>query len=84
MATSSHLHPTNTSPVARGNVNLTLGSHIWLGSLKFIITKEGDDLDLIPPTNKLAGFPGPIDNLQRRSDELRNTWPSEFSLPGLP
>jgi hypothetical protein len=69
MATSSHLHPTNTSLVARGNV---------------IITKEGDDLDLIPPTNKLSDFLGPIDDLQRRSDELRNTWPSEFSLPGLP
>jgi hypothetical protein len=43
--------------VARGNASLTLGSHIWFESLEFIITKEGDDLDLIPPTNKPANFP---------------------------
>jgi hypothetical protein len=40
--------------VARGNVSLTPGSRIWFGSLEFIITKEGDDHDLIPPANKLA------------------------------
>jgi hypothetical protein len=59
MATSSHLHPTNTSPVAGGNVSLTSGSRIWFGSLEFVITKEGDDLDLIPPANKLATHPSP-------------------------
>jgi hypothetical protein len=57
MAASSHLHPTSMSSVARGNASLTLGSHIWFESLEFIITKEGDDLDLIPPTNKPANFP---------------------------
>jgi hypothetical protein len=74
----------NVSPVATDNVSLTPGSHIWFGSLKFIITKEGDDLNLIPPTNKLADFPGPVDDLRRHSNELRNTWPNQFSLPGLP
>jgi hypothetical protein len=72
------------SLVARGNVSLTPGSYIWFGSLELIITKEGDDLDLVPPTNKPADFPEPIDDLRRRSDELRNTWPNKFSLPGLP
>jgi hypothetical protein len=61
------------SPEARGNVSLTLGSHIWFGSLEFIITKEGDDLDLIRPTNKLADLPEPVDDLRHYSDELRNT-----------
>jgi hypothetical protein len=74
MATSSHLHPTNMSSMARGNVSLTPGSHIWFGSLEFIITKEGDDLDLVPPINKPADFPKPVDDLRHRSDELRNTW----------
>jgi hypothetical protein len=72
------------SSVARGNANLTLGSHIYFGSLEFIITGEGDDLDLIPPTNKPANFPKPVVDLKRRSDELKNTWPDEFSLPDLP
>jgi hypothetical protein len=72
------------SPVARGSVSLTPGSHIWFGSLEFIIAKEGDDLDLVPPTNKPADFPEPVDNLRCRSDEIRNTCPDKFSLPGLP
>jgi uncharacterized RmlC-like cupin family protein len=84
MATTSHLHPTNTSLAARGNISLTLGSHIWFGSLEFIITKEGGDLNLVPPTNKPAHFPEPVVDLRRRSDELKNTWPNKFSLPGLP
>jgi hypothetical protein len=84
MATSSHLHPTCISSAARGNVSITSGSHIWFGSLEFIITKEGDDLDLVPPTNKPADFPEPVVDLRRSSDELKNTWPNEFSLPGLP
>jgi hypothetical protein len=40
------------SSVARGNAGLASGSHIWFGSLEFIITKEGDNLNLVPPTNK--------------------------------
>jgi hypothetical protein len=72
------------SSAARGNATLTLGSHIWFGSLEFIITKEGDDLDLVPPTNKPANFPEPVVDLRCHFDELKNTWPNEFSLPGLP
>jgi hypothetical protein len=70
--------------VVRGNISLTPGSHIWFGSLEFIITKEGDDLDLVPPTNEPTDFPEPVDDLRRCSDELRNTWPNKFSLPSLP
>jgi hypothetical protein len=84
MATTSHLHPTNTSLAARGNISLTPGSHIWFGSLKFIITKEDGDLDLVPPTDKPAQSPEPMVDMRRRPDELKNTWPDKFSLPGLP
>jgi hypothetical protein len=59
MATSSHLHPTSMSSAVGGNASLTAGSHIWFGSLEFIITEEGDDLDLVPSTNKPANFPSP-------------------------
>jgi hypothetical protein len=45
------------SSAARGNANFTSGSHIWLDSLEFIIIGEGDDLDLVPPTDKPASFP---------------------------
>jgi hypothetical protein len=72
------------SSVAGGNVNFTPGSHIWFGSLKFIITREGYDRDLIPSTDKPASFPEPMVDLQHPSDELKNTWPNEFSLPSLP
>jgi hypothetical protein len=72
------------SSAARGNTSLAPGSHIWFGSLEFIIAKEGNDLDLVPSTNKPAHFPEPVVNLRRRSDELKNTWSNEFSLPGLP
>jgi hypothetical protein len=72
------------SSAAKRNTSLTLGSHIWFGSLEFIITKEGDDLDLVPPTDKPTNFPEPVVDLQHHSDELKNTWPNEFSLPDLP
>jgi hypothetical protein len=72
------------SSVARDNISLTPGSHIWFGSLEFIITKEGNDLDLIPPANKPANFPEHVADLRRRFDELKNTWPNEFNLPGPP
>jgi hypothetical protein len=72
------------SSTARGNASLTLGSHIWFGRLEFIITEEGDNLDLVPPTDKPTNFPEPVVDLRRRSDELKNTWPNEFSLPDLP
>jgi hypothetical protein len=64
------------SSVARSNTSLTLGSHIWFGSLEFIITAEGDDLDLVPPADKPTNFPEPVVDLRRRSDE--------FSMPDLP
>jgi hypothetical protein len=72
------------SSAARGNASLTLGSHIWFGSLEFIIAGEGDNLDLVSPTDKPANFPEPMVDLRHRSDELKNTWPDEFSLPDLP
>jgi hypothetical protein len=59
MAITSRLHPMNMTLAARGNVSLTPGSHIWFGSLKFIITEEGGNLDLVPPTNKPARSPEP-------------------------
>jgi hypothetical protein len=46
------------SSAAEGNVNFTPGSHIFFGSLKFIITREGHDLDLVPPTS-LPASPSP-------------------------
>jgi hypothetical protein len=72
------------SSVARGNTSLTPGSHIWFGSLEFIITGEGDNLDFVSPTDKPTNFPEPVVDLRRRSDELKNIWPNEFSLPDLP
>jgi hypothetical protein len=72
------------SSATRGNANFTLGSHIRFGSLEFIITGEGDDLNLVPPTDKPASFPEPVVDLRCHSNNLKNTWPNEFSLPDLP
>jgi hypothetical protein len=63
MATSSQPHPTSLSSATRGNTSITLGSHIWFWSLKFIITEEGDNLDLVPLANKPANFLKPVVNL---------------------
>jgi hypothetical protein len=63
MATLSRLRLAILSSVAEGNVNFALGSHIWFGSLKFIITEEGHNLDLIPPTDKPTSFPEPAVDL---------------------
>jgi hypothetical protein len=57
MATLPRLCPTVISSVAGGNINFTPGSHIWFGSLEFIITGEGHDLDLVPPADESASFP---------------------------
>jgi hypothetical protein len=84
MATLSYPHPMSMSSMAVGNANFTPGSHFWFGSLEFIITVEGNDLDLVPPTNKPTSFPEPVVDLRRHSNELKNTWPNEFSLPNLP
>jgi hypothetical protein len=82
MATLPRLRPTVISSAAGGNINFTPGSHIWFGSLEFIITGEGHDLD--PPSDKSASFPEPAIDLRRRSNELKNMWPNEFSLLGPP
>jgi hypothetical protein len=84
MATLSRLYPTIKSSMAGGNVNFTPGSHIWFGSLEFIIIGEGHNLDLVPPNDKLASFLEPTVDLRRHFDDLKNTWPNEFSLPSLP
>jgi hypothetical protein len=84
MATLSHPRSTSIPSVARGNINFTPGSHIWFGSLEFIITGEGNDLNLVPPTDKPASFPEPVVDLRRCSNEFKNMWPNEFSMPGLP
>jgi hypothetical protein len=44
------------SPMAGNDINLALGSHIWFGSLEFIVVGEGYDLDLLPPTSEPASF----------------------------
>jgi hypothetical protein len=48
---------------ARNNINFALGSHIWFGSLDFVIVGEGYDLDLLPPTGEPTSFFEPADNL---------------------
>jgi hypothetical protein len=57
MATLPRPRPTVISSAARGNVNFTPGSDIWFGSLEFIITGEGHDLDLVPPADKFPSSP---------------------------
>jgi hypothetical protein len=84
MATLPRPRLTVISSVTRCNVNFTLGSDIWFGSLEFIIIGEGHDLDLVPPADKFPSFPELAVDLRRCSDELKSTWPNEFSLPGLP
>jgi hypothetical protein len=44
------------SPMAESDINFAPGSHIWFGSLVFIIVGEGYDLDLLPPTGEPASF----------------------------
>jgi hypothetical protein len=49
--------------MARNDINFALGSHIWFGSLEFIVVREGYDLDLLPPTGKPASFSELVANL---------------------
>jgi hypothetical protein len=70
--------------MARNDISFALGSHIWFGSLEFIVVGEGYDLDLLPPTGKPANFSEPAANLRLRSDELKGTWPDKFSYPRVP
>jgi hypothetical protein len=36
--------------MARNDINFALGSHIWFGSLEFVVIGEGYDLNLLPLT----------------------------------
>jgi hypothetical protein len=70
--------------MARNDINFAPGSHIWFGSLEFIIIREGYDLDLLPLTGELASFSEPAANLRLCSNELKGTWPDKFSYPSIP
>jgi hypothetical protein len=70
--------------MAESDINFALGSHIWFGSLEFIIIGEGYDLDLLPLTGEPASFSEPVANLRLYSDELKGTWPDKFSYPRVP
>jgi hypothetical protein len=72
------------SPMAANDINFALASHIYFGSLEFVIVGEGYDLDLLPPTGEPASFSKPSTNLRLRSDELKGTWPDKFSYPSVP
>jgi hypothetical protein len=70
--------------MARNGINFSPGSHIWFGSLEFVIILKGYDLDLLSPTDEPANFPKPAANLRLCSDELKGTWPDKFSYPSVP
>jgi hypothetical protein len=72
------------SLMARNNINFALGSHIWFGSLEFVVVREGYDLDLLPPTDEPTSFFELADNLRLHSDELKGTCPDKFSYPSVP
>jgi hypothetical protein len=70
--------------MAENDISFAPGSHIWFGSLEFIIVREGYELDLLPSTGELASFSKLTANLQLRSDKLKGTWPDKFSYPSIP
>jgi hypothetical protein len=47
---------TTKSPMAGNDINFAPGSHIWFGSLEFIVIGEGYDLNLLPLTSEPASF----------------------------
>jgi hypothetical protein len=49
--------------MARNDINFALGSHIWFGSLEFVVVGEGYDLDLFPLTGEPASYSEPAANL---------------------
>jgi hypothetical protein len=49
--------------MAKNDINLASGSHIWFGGLEFVVVGEGYDLDLFPPTDEPASFFEPVANL---------------------
>jgi hypothetical protein len=59
--------------MVKNDINFALGSHIWFGSLEFVVVGEGYDLDLLPPTGEPASFSKPAVNLRLHSDELKGT-----------
>jgi hypothetical protein len=70
--------------MAGNGINFSPGSHIWFGSLEFVVIGKGYDLDLLPPTDEPANFSEPAAHLQLRSDELKGTWPNKFNYPSVP
>jgi hypothetical protein len=49
--------------MAKNDINFAPGSHIWFGSLEFIVVGEGYDLNLLPPTGEPVSFSEPAANL---------------------
>jgi hypothetical protein len=50
--------------MAKNGINFALGSHIWFGSLEFIVVRgRGYHLDLLPLTSEPANFFEPAANL---------------------
>jgi hypothetical protein len=49
--------------MARNDINFALGSHIWFGSLEFVVVGEGYILDVLPSTSEPANFFEPVANL---------------------
>jgi hypothetical protein len=72
------------SPMIENDINFAPSSHIWFGSLEFVVVGEGYELDLLPPTGEPASFFEPAANLRLRFDELKGTWPDKFSYPSIP
>jgi hypothetical protein len=70
--------------MAENDINFAPSSHIWFGSLEFIVIGEGYNLDLLPPTHEPTSFSEPVANLRLHSDELKDTWPNKFSYPSVP
>jgi hypothetical protein len=59
--------------MAKNDISFAPGSHIWFGSLEFVVVGEGYDLDLLPLTDEPASFSEPTANLRLHSDELKGT-----------
>jgi hypothetical protein len=47
----------------RNGINFAPGSHIYFGSLEFIVVGEGYELDLLPLTGEPTSFSEPAANL---------------------
>jgi hypothetical protein len=69
------------SLMAENDINFVVGSHIWFGSLEFIIVGEGYDLDLLPSIGEPASFFEPAANLRLCSNELKDMGPTSSATP---